>query len=90
MTAQPVNHHGAPYVPNTVEGIRAALPEKLRAAFQAELGEAVDAADLARLDAVKGKWWAQALWNVDPSIREDFALLDSGHAQFAPNPFAAR
>lgn len=84
--------HGAhaPTVPNTIKGIRAALPARLRAAFQDELDEAIDTADLAHIDAVKGKWWAQATWNTDPAIREAFAAVERGEFEVVPDPFAGR
>lgn len=92
MSAQSVAFHGARpvRVPNTIKGIRAALPAKLRPMFQDELDEAIDTADLNRIDEVKGKWWAQALLNADPSIREDFAALRRGELGDMPSPFAAR
>ena len=63
---------------------------KLRAAFQAELDEAVDSGDMVAVDAVKGAWWAQAVWHVDLSIRDAFAALDRGDAPLGPSPFADR
>lgn len=92
MTAQPVAFHGAraPHVPNTIKGIRAALPAKLKAMFQDELDEAVDKGDLKAIDDVKGKWWAQAMWNADPGIREAFAAIDRGDFEVVPDPFAQR
>lgn len=80
--------HAAPKVPNTIKGIRAALPAKLRPMFQDELDEAIDTADLNRIDEVKGKWWAQATWNTDPGIREDFEALARGEIETYPSPFA--
>lgn len=93
VSAQPHTFHGArpaPKVPNTIKGIRAALPAELRPAFQDELDEAIDTADLKAIDDVKGKWWAQATWNTDPAIREAFAAIDRGDFHVAPDPFAAR
>lgn len=92
MTAQPVAFHGAraPHVPNTIKGIRAALPAKLKPLFQDELDEAVDKGDLKAIDDVKGKWWAQAMWNADPGIREEFAALRRGEVETYPSPFAKR
>lgn len=93
MTAHAHAFHGArppQPVPNTIKGIRAALPAKLRPMFQAELEDAFDTDDLRRVDDVKGKWWAQATWNADPGIREAFAAVDRGDFQVVPDPLTAR
>lgn len=92
MTAQPVEFHGArpAQLPNTVKAIRAALPADLRPKFQAELDEAIDKADMVLIDDVKGRWWARAMWEYDPTIREDFAASARGDLEFFPSPFAKR
>lgn len=91
MSAQPIAFHGAtpaPTVPNTTRGIRAALPAKLRPAFQDALDEAIDSGDLTRVEQVKGTWWAQATWHTDPTLAEDFAALERGELETFASPFA--
>jgi hypothetical protein len=91
VAARFIDFHGArlaPPVENTIKGIRKALPPKLRPIFQDELDEAIDSADLQQIDRVKGKWWAQATLNADPTIREDFAALDRGELEAIPSPLA--
>lgn len=93
MTAQPVAFHGArpaPKVPNTVEGIRKALPAEMRADFLADLAPAIDRGDMRAVDDAKGKWWAVATWVTDPTIGEEFAALDRGEIETLPSPFAKR
>jgi hypothetical protein len=93
MTAQPVAFHGArpaPKVPNTVEGIRKALPAELRADFLADIAPAIDRSDMRAVDDAKGKWWAVATWHADPAIDEAFAALDASEFAVAADPFAAR
>jgi hypothetical protein len=79
-----------PQLPNTVKAIRGALPGRLLPKFQAELDEAIDTADLAVIDDVKGRWWAQAMLFHDPTIRADFEAAERGELEFFPSPFAKR
>lgn len=91
MTAQPVAFHGArpaPKVPNTVEGIRKALPAEMRADFLADLAPAIDRGDMRGVDDAKAKWWATATWLTDPAIDAAFAALDSGDFETVADPFA--
>jgi hypothetical protein len=74
----PSGQQRAARVPNTVAGIRAALPQALRAMFRAELAAALEHGDPATVDAVIGAWWAQAVWHTDPSIRATFTALEDG------------
>jgi hypothetical protein len=77
----PSGQQRAARVPNTVAGIRAALPQALRAMFRAELATALEHGDPATVDAVIGAWWAQAAWHTDPSIRATFTALEDGAEQ---------
>lgn len=92
MSAQPIAFHGAPApaVPDTIKGIRSALPPELRPLFQDEIDEATDSGDLARIAQVKSLWWAKATWHSDPTLREDFAALERGELETFPSPFAKR
>lgn len=83
-------HAGPAQLPNTIAAIRGALPGRLLPKFQAELDDAIDAADLAVIDDVKGRWWAQAMLFHDPTIRADFEAAGRGELEFFPSPFAKR
>lgn len=74
----------AAQVPNTLTGIRAALPQALRAMFRTELSTALQHGDPATVDAVIGAWWAQAVWHTDPTVHATFAALDDGTEHATP------
>jgi hypothetical protein len=92
VTAHSLEFHGArpaPKVPNTIDGIRKALPAEMRADFLADLAPALDARDMRAVDDAKAKWWATATWLTDPAIGAAFAAIDSGVFATVADPFAS-
>lgn len=82
VTAQPIEAAPLPPVPNTVAGIRALLPARRRAEFDAELLAAADQDSLEALRAFRKRWWVLAAFETDPSLRN---IPDE---PMHPSPFA--
>jgi hypothetical protein len=69
VTALPIEAAPLPPVPNSIAGIRALLPARRRAEFDAELLVAVDSEDLDVIRAFRERWWILAAFETDPSLR---------------------
>jgi hypothetical protein len=89
MSAQPIHGHEPVRIPNTIKGIRAALPAAQRAGFD-DGWQNVDLGDLPAVAAFRDKWWGRAMWASDPEVDEIFAAMDRGEVEFFPSPFAKR
>lgn len=72
MTAQPIEQPAKPpRITLEVRDIRRHLTEEHRARFQEEMDTAVDSGQLSQLEAVKTRWFAQALIDTDPQLKAD-------------------
>lgn len=88
MTAQPVEPQPAPLprIPKTLRAIRAALPPKAQAFFDAEWAEA-DLTDLQAVAKLRDMWWGRAMYETNPQVQDDFAKLARGELELVPPPY---
>lgn len=81
MSAQPIETAGAPFVPQTIAEIRAALPADDRDRFDAALA----GANTFQISGVVDEWWARAMVSGQlEDIAASFAAIRAGQVELVP------
>ncbi|MFI1585045.1 hypothetical protein [Embleya sp. NPDC020630] len=80
MSAQPEHAPAGPPVPRTIRGVRRALDQEQRAAFEEELADA----ELGAVDDLLFLWWGIATCGHDPQVIADLRAADAGTLQSRP------
>ncbi|WP_155058084.1 hypothetical protein [Streptomyces blattellae] len=83
MTAQPVEPGPAGHPRKTLAGIRAAIPQDQRSAFERQRDE-LDLADLAAVAAFRDKWWARAVLAADHELDAESDAALRGELDLIP------